>query len=207
MNHLLSSHVCLALFAAICLSPSHADAWQGRKCNKNFVPLLDVIDAARESGQLKKSGTVGGRGGGNFETIPVQPSLLVGFEYTTSTLYGGHLTIKSLRPIFCGRDGESIGKWHGVPHGKVQRIKAKNGYVVAGVVAKSGHRVDGMRVNFVQIKKGRVMREETYQSEWIGGRGGGAETQCASDGHPVVGIYGRQGRDLDALGFVLLAVR
>jgi len=131
--------------------------------------------------------------------------VLIGFEYTTSTFYGGHLTIKSLRPILRSRDGESVGDWHGVPHGKVRREKAKNGYVVAGVVAKSGHRVDGMRLIFMRVENGELIPGDTYRSEWIGGRGGGAETLYAADGCPIVGVYGRRGHDLDAIGFIQVA--
>jgi hypothetical protein len=89
--------------------------------------LLQHIDSARELEQLTRSKMVGGSRGAAFVTIPDKPSLLVGFKYTTSTLYGGHLTIKSIRPIFRDQSGDSIGQSHGVPHGKVRQEKAKVG--------------------------------------------------------------------------------
>jgi len=170
--------------------------------NKHFEALFTRIDNVRESGKLKRSTTVGGSGGGPFEVIPDSPSLLVGFEYTTSKLYGGHLTVKSVRPIFQSRDGEFTGKWNGLPHGKVQRVVAKPQYVVAGIVGKSGHRVDGMRLIFMRVQGGRLNPDDTYRSDWIGGQGGGPQKLCAANGDPVVGIYGRRGHDLDAIGFI-----
>jgi hypothetical protein len=173
-----------------------------KKDNHLFEPLFKRIDNSREFGKLKRSRTVGGPGGGPFEAIPDHPLLLVGFMYTTSTLYGGHLTVKSVRPIFQGREGESIGTWYGIPHGKVRRIKANDGYVVAGIVGKSGHRVDGIRLIYMRVKNGRLNPDDTYRSKWIGGHGGGPETLFAANGDPVVGIYGRRGADLDAMGFI-----
>ena len=175
---------------------------QVEPADEHFEPLFTRIDDARELDTLKRSKAVGGGSGGSFEALPDVPSLLVGFEYTTSTLYGGHLAVKSLRPIFRGRSGEFIGECYGVPHGKVRRVSAEKGYVVAGIVAKGGHRVDGMRVIFMRVKNGRLNPDDTYRSKWIGGHGGGAETLCAADGDPVVGIYGHKGHDLDAIGFI-----
>lgn len=173
----------------------------------HFDSLFADIDGAREFDKLKRSKTVGGSKGTSFETIPDQPSLLIGFKYTTSTFYGGHLTVKAMRPIFRGRDGESIGDWHGVPHGKVHQVKAKDGYVVAGIVAKSGHRLDGLRLIFMRVKNGYLNPDDTYRSKWVGGRGGGRETLVAVNGDPVIGIFGRHGEDIDALGFVQVAAK
>ncbi len=170
--------------------------------SKHFEPLFNRIDDAREFDKLKKSKRTGGPGGGPFEVVPTKPSLLVGFDYTTSTFYGGHLTVKSIRPIFRSSEGESVGEWHGLPHGQASRIKAKDEYVVAGIIAKSGHRVDRVRVIFMRVEGGRLNPDDTYRSEWIGGLGGGGKTQYAGTGDPIVGIYGRKGHDLDAVGFI-----
>ena len=169
---------------------------------EHFEPLFERIDSAREFGELKRSKNAGGSGGGPFEALPTMPSLLVGFEYSTATFYGGHLTVKSIRPIFRTCDGESLGDWYGVPHGKIRSQKAKDGYVLAGIVAKRGHRVDGIRLVLMRVKNGRLNPDDTYRSKWIGGHGGGAETLYAANGQPVIGVYGRQGHDLDAIGFI-----
>lgn len=71
---------------------------RGKDEQGHFETLFAKIDNARETGKLKRSTTLGGPGGGPFEAIADAPSLLVGFEYTTSKLYGGHLTVKAVRP-------------------------------------------------------------------------------------------------------------
>jgi glycerophosphoryl diester phosphodiesterase len=168
----------------------------------DFEALFRDVDNAREFDKLVKSKTAGGSGGGPFVSSPDKPTLLVGFEYTLSTFYGGHLTVKSVRPIYTTRDGELLGKWHGVPHGNVYRAAAKDGYVVTAIVAKHGHRLDGLRLLFMRVRKGRLNPDDTYRSKWIGGLGGGGEALYATYGDPIVSIFGRQGADIDALGFV-----
>jgi hypothetical protein len=168
----------------------------------DFEPLFRHIDNAREFGKLVKSSVAGGQGGGPFESTLDEPTLLVGFEYTHSTFYGGHLTVKSVRPIYVTRKGETLGEWHGVPHGKIHRVRGKEGYVVTAIVAKHGHRLDGMRLLYMRVRDGRVNPDDTYRSKWIGGHGGGRETLYATYGDPIVSIFGRQGSDLDAIGFV-----
>jgi hypothetical protein len=59
-----------------------------------------------------------------------------------------------------------------------------------------------MRLIYMRVKDGRLNPDDTYRSKWIGGRGGGRETLCAANGNPVIGIYGRQGHDLDTIGFI-----
>ncbi len=164
--------------------------------------LLKHVETLRAFGQVKRSNTVGGQRGGPFEVTSEEPSVLVGFLYTASRHYAGHLTIKAVRPIFRGLIGESMGDWCGRPHGKARRVCAEDGYAVAGIVAKYGNRVDGMRLIYMRVKDGRLNPDDTYRSEWIGGRRGSPETLCAANGHPVIGIYGRKGADLDALGFL-----
>ncbi|MBM79395.1 MAG: hypothetical protein CMJ78_02220 [Planctomycetaceae bacterium] len=165
--------------------------------------LLARVKTIRETAPIKRTRKVGGHRGGPFEELPAEPAVLIGFEYTTSTFYGGHLTIKSLRPIFRSAKGELLGKRHGVPHGKVRRIVAKEDYVVTGIIAKTGHRVDGFRVLFMKARGGVLNPDDVYRSEWLGGKGGGGETLCATNGAPIIGIYGRQGHDLDSIGFLV----
>ena len=165
-------------------------------------PLLTQIDEMRRSGRVRRSFSVGGTGGGSFEIVPEDTSVLIGFHYTASRHYAGHLTIKAVQPIFRGRFGETTGEWCGVPRGKVHRAAAESGYAVSGIVAKYGNRVDGMRLIYMRVQDGRLNPDDTYRSDWIGGRRGSPEVLCAADGHPVIGIYGTKGADLDALGFI-----
>jgi hypothetical protein len=168
----------------------------------SFTQLFTRIEKARESELFGRSRAMGGGGGDPFAIIPEATSVLVGFDYTTSTFYGGHLTIKSLRAVYRTPNGQVVGRWRGVPHGTVQRALARVGYVVAGAITKSGHRIDGMRVIFMKIEHDRLNPDDTYRSKWIGGQGGGPKTQLAGTGDAIIGLFGRQGHDLDALGFI-----
>ena len=167
-----------------------------------FEPLFRSIDNAREFDELVKSKLAGGNGGEAFEAAMDGPTLLVGFDYTLSRLFGGHLTVKSIRPIYSTRGGVKLGGWYGSPHGKISREIAKDGYAVTVVVAKHGHRLDGMRLIYMRARGGRLNPDDTYRSDWLGGRGGGRETLIATYGDPIVSVFGRRGHDLDAIGFV-----
>ena len=178
-----------------------------KEAETDFELLFRHIDHLRECGQLVKSQVAGGSGGGQFRSELNEPAVLVGFDYTLSTFYGGHLIVKSIRPIYKTRKGDRLGEWHGVPHGKVRRVIAKQGYVATAIVAKHGHRVDGMRVIFMRVKDGRLDPDDTHRSKWIGGLGGGRESLYATYGDPIVSIFGRQGADLDSIGFVQAGVQ
>lgn len=166
--------------------------------------MLQRVDDALELGSLVRSKTAGGSGGGAFESPVEETTLLAGFDFTLSTFYGGHLTVKSIRPVFLTRYGEKTGKWHGRPHGHVHRVMGKEGYVVTAMVARHGHRLDGFRLIYMKVRGKGLNPDDTYRSKWIGGLGGGGETLY---GNPVVSIFGRQGHDLDAVGLVQLETR
>lgn len=53
-------------------------------------------------------------------------------------------------------------------------------------------RIDGDRLNI----------QDSYESSWAGGKGGGGETRLGGNGRQVVGIHGRCGADLDAVGLI-----
>lgn len=170
--------------------------------DEHFERLFARIDELRNADRMTVSRAAGGTGGLSFHTVLDEPAVLTGFLYTASRHYVGHLTIKAVRPVFRSRSGEIIGEWHGIPRGEIHRVQAKDGYVVAGMVTKSGNRLDGMRLIYMRVRDGRLDPDDTYRSEWIGGLRGGPNTQCAANGLPVIGIHGRRGKDLDALGVI-----
>ena len=55
---------------------------------------------------------------------------------------------------------------------------------------------------YMRVRDGRLNPDDTYRSKGIGGHGGGRETLYATYGDPIVSMFGRQGSDLDAIGFV-----
>jgi hypothetical protein len=85
---------------------------------------------------------------------------------------------------------------------KSPTLGSQPGYVATVVVAKSGHRLDGIRLIFMKVSNGRLDPDDTYRANWIGGLGGGGKRLYATYGNPIVSVFGRQGRDVDAIGFV-----
>lgn len=152
---------------------------------------------------FERTALLGGGGGGPFDDVFKGGALLTGFRVTTATFYGGHLTVKSLQPIFLSGRGRDLGAVHGIPNGPPLVVEAKKGYAVGALVAETGHRVDGFRLVFMRIGASGLQPMDSYESEWMGGKGGGGERTIGGDGKWVIGVHGRQGADLDAIGFLL----
>lgn len=145
----------------------------------------------------------GGRGGSEFREVH-QDGLLVGFEVASGRYGPGILVIRALRPIFRTPSGVKSGKFRGRPGSNPRRVTvvAKPGYAVGGVSVRTGDRLDALQVHFMQIEAGRLNPDKTYSSSWLGGRDGGRARRLAGDGKPVVGIVGRCGLEMDAIGLV-----
>jgi hypothetical protein len=59
-------------------------------------------------------------------------------------------------------------------------------------------------VTFIAADRGATLVgaiRRPYRSKWIEGHGGGRELLYATYGNPIVSIFGRQGSDLNAIGF------
>ncbi|MHC4251681.1 MAG: hypothetical protein ACYS9X_21375 [Planctomycetota bacterium] len=149
------------------------------------------------------SGTVGGRGGGAFQDVPKVSALLAGFCLTCSN-FGGNRILKSVQPIYRGPSGTSKGGVYGGRGCGAWEIVARPGYAVGAIRAKGGDRVDGFRIVFMRATSKGLDPNDSYESGWIGGTGGGAERLLAGDGSFVVGIHGRRGADLDCFGLLLM---
>lgn len=68
---------------------------------------------------------VGGGGGGSFEAVTKEKSLLAGFVVTTIG-FAGNPVIRSLQPIFWTPQGKAAGPVFGTPNGREIRIEAKS---------------------------------------------------------------------------------
>jgi hypothetical protein len=84
-------------------------------------------------------------------------------------------------------------------------VVARDGYVMGGI------RVDGqgevffhaMQIVFMKLRAdGRLDTKDTYNSDWIG-TPTGKTAMLASDGPPVVGVYGRRVLLLHSIGLIL----
>jgi hypothetical protein len=123
---------------------------------------------------------------------------LTGLEFTTFD-YGGHIAIRSIRGLY--RSGVA-GEVRGHPNGKVKDVLAKDGYAVGGIVVRAGDRVDGFKVVFMRLRGNALDTQDWYESPWLGGPGGDAPMPLACNGRLVVGLLGRSGAEIDAIGLV-----
>lgn len=138
------------------------------------------------------------------ETAP-DGGVLVGLEIGLDK-FGPNDCIRAFRGIYLNDKKEEVkGKQYGTNLTRVVTVKAKPGYAVAGIVAKAGLTMDGMLVIFMRVGlDGKLDPSDSYRSEWVGGKGGGAETQLGGDGTPVIGLIGKaNAKDATGLGLLL----
>jgi hypothetical protein len=166
------------------------------------IEVWSVGQPAKVPSQPTPTLLVGGQGGGPFEEITPDRSLLIGLRVTLYEL-GGGLVVKTFQPVFQKGDGRFDGTTHGFPQGNPTEFLAKPGYAVGGIVARGAARVDGFKVVFMKVSGPRLIPTDRYESDWIGGKGGN-EMTLGCDGSPVIGLLGRQGSDTDAIGLIIL---
>jgi hypothetical protein len=84
------------------------------------------------------------------------------------------------------------------------KVVAKPGYAVGAITCKTGLGIDGLSVIFMKISGTRLDPTDSYQSQWIGGQGGGPPTKYGGDGTPVIGIIGKKNRNRELTGLGLM---
>jgi hypothetical protein len=129
-------------------------------------------------------------------------SLLVGLEIGLG-VFIDYDVVHAFRPIYRGSGKETLGKQQGTELNRVVKVVAKEGYAVGAVKIKAGLTVDSMIVTFMKVADGKLDPSDSYESEKVGGPGGGGPTKLGGDGSLVVGIVGKTGQD-HATGLGLL---
>jgi hypothetical protein len=151
------------------------------------------------------------QGGGDnreFREVGPESSVLVGVEVGVGRFFDNPV-VKSARPIFRAGEKETPGVWHG-PTDKenvkeVVKVIAKPGYAVGVITVKTGLGIDGFSVTFMKVKDGKLDPTDSYESEWIGGMGGGPK-QKIGDGTLVIGLIGKDRADcLSGVGLLFPA--
>ena len=128
--------------------------------------------------------------------------LLVGFHIGLGKFVNNDI-IKAVRPIYRVGNKDSNGEGYGLSPVKVVKVLAKPGYAVAGVSLKTGLGIDGMSVTFMKVVDGKLDPKDAYESEWIGGMGGGGPVKIGGDGTPVVGVLVKSnGQSASGLGLI-----
>jgi hypothetical protein len=180
-----------------------ADILQVRSATEELL-LLERVRTAVRAGRTTLSQQMGS-GENPYKEVPEEGALLTGFEVTYGK-FGDSRTVMTVRPIFLTASGRVRGVTHGVPGEGLVRVEARPGYAVGAVTIKAGLGVDGMSVTFMEIGSKGLDPSHAYESEWLGGMGGGEKTKLGGSGAPVVGIFGktadRPGSTFNGLGLV-----
>lgn len=81
---------------------------------------------------------------------------------------------------------------------------AKDGYVVGGLIESGKNVVSAVRVMFVRSNNGKISSSDHYFTRWYGTVESNSRTQMAGHGEKVIGLFGRAGHYVDALGLVIV---
>jgi hypothetical protein len=137
----------------------------------------------------------GGNGGSEYMKLGEKGQPVIGFTYVMSD-WGGVPCLRRLDPVF---DRSAV------KEGQPNTVLAKPGYAVSGLKCRH-FEMWGVQVQFAKLKpNGSLDMKDTYNAEWINDRGEGEYKQLAGDGNLVVGTWGRQGLNLDAIGLLTKA--
>jgi S1-C subfamily serine protease len=197
---------------------------QANKLEGGGSPIVGLVGRADENnliaigavfkGQEKGMGPVPPPGtkptqiqGGAFdpEFLEVGPdgSLLVGLEIGLGKFFDNDV-IRAVRPVFRKDSKDELGTQRGTELDRVVKAIAKPGYAIGAITVKAGLTGDGLSITFMKVKDGRLDQTDTYESEWIGGMGGGGPVMLGGDGSPVVGIVGKaNAKDCTGIGLLL----
>jgi NPCBM/NEW2 domain-containing protein len=184
-------------------------ACPGSYVNAQAVWLEPRVEIASPM-PVRRSAVVGGLEGGEpYEHTGGRGCFLTGFAYRTR--FGRNTShIACLQAIYWIPGGRTIlspSIGHLPDSTAHPPVNAKVGYAVGGIKVWSSteggfHLVRGIKLQFMRRNGNVLDPEDSYWSEWIGLNGEGKGTLVGGDGFPVVGIHGRAGGGIDALGII-----
>jgi hypothetical protein len=137
-----------------------------------------------------------------FHDLAPADGVLVGARVSYIMRFGGP-KISSVQPVY--RVGEKLvdGERHGGLLGEETSAVAKPGYAVGAVNTHTGLTVDGFEMVFMRIDGDHLDTADSYNSPWLGDENGGSPRDVSSDGKIPVGLQGRAGKEVNALGLIV----
>jgi hypothetical protein len=152
---------------------------------------LDPLPATAQDTPL-----VGVEKSGEFREIGPPDQLPTGIEYV-DTVERGSPVMANARLLY-----------KKMPADTGKTVVGKEGYVVGGIIVSmiqksTGRYVAAFKVIFVRQDHGQLDPSDTYTSDWAGQPGKANPQQIAGHGERVIGIHGRRGTRLRALGLVI----
>ncbi len=156
--------------------------------------------APANPGQPRGPRLLGGAADPEFRDIAPEGGLLVGFEVGLGKFVNNDV-MKAVRPIYRIGDKDTPGQQFGTETKNLVTVLAKPGYAVGAITVKAGLGIDGLSITFMKVVDGKLDSKDNYESDWVGGMGGGRPTKIGGDGTPVVGIIGKaNAKDATGLG-------
>ena len=135
---------------------------------------------------------IGGAGGFPFKKADIQGRPVLGVRYILSD-WAGRKRVSLLTPIFTSSSGETPGT-----------VSAREGYALGAIHVSVSDFVDGVTLEFMKLQEdGSLDPGDSYKSDPIGTLSANSK-MVSGDGRRVVGIHGRGGAVMDAIGLVLL---
>lgn len=137
-----------------------------------------------------------------FHDVAPKGGVLVGVHVSYVLKFGGP-KISSVRPVY--RVGEKTveGKRYGSVQSKEVKAVAKPGYAVGAVNTRTGLSVDGFELVFMRIDGEHLDGSDSYHSPWLGDKKGGSPRDVSSEDQLPVGLQGRAGQEVNALGLIV----
>jgi hypothetical protein len=176
------------------------------RTNEKDVQGLGLIytDTAKKDAPWPAGKPTRIQGGGDTEFRDGAPAggLLVGLEVGLGKFVNNDIVV-AVRPIYRVGEKESFGEQHGTDTRQVVKVVAKPGYAVAAISVKTGLGVDGLSLTFMKVADGKLDAKDSYESEWVGGMGGGGPVKLGGN-QPVVGLAGKTNNKNDVTGLGLL---
>ena len=137
---------------------------------------------------------VGGNGGMPYVRIDREKRPVIGFVIRIGS-WSGHATIGHCDPMYA-EPTDSL------PDDATICL-AKEGYAVGGIVVNKRDGADGLQIIFMKMTDSGVDVNDSYLSPWFGYSAGANRAQLTGHGQRVIGIFGRQGMNMDAIGLLI----
>ena len=135
---------------------------------------------------------VGERTGSPFRRVSAKNQPMLGMRYQLGQWFGTQ-AVMYLTPVY--DSGQVDPK---------KTVFRRDGYAVGGFEVVSSKYITAIRVIFMrQTDDGGLDSSDSYLSEWIGEAPETPGKTITSDGQTVIGIHGRRGTMIDAIGLVV----
>lgn len=169
--------------------------WHGDVPITPDAPIWDKVERCVRQGKGVKTKQLGGTGGGPYELMPKEGGVLIGINIRH---WGGH--VRQLRPIFLTRQGRVEGPVWGHSDGDSLRICAEPGYAVAGADLRADDLVRGIHPTFHELMPNGLKPRHPYAWGWSASER--RPVELFNEGRPIIGLFGRVGDGLDAIGLI-----